>query len=193
MRGTREYPMHRYPFDMLCSQRLNEQGQPLGPPLWLLIWGTDRATLSPVQVQQAYAQRFQLEHFFGFAKAHLPLTAFQSAHTAHEINAVRPRRARLWTALVGASLGSDAAPALAALYADSESAATHPSTVTPRICSTYSADWVDCPADQNPRYLTWTCQRHSVEAALSLPMGEVSSAAKAVPLQSLAKVGLTLH
>lgn len=89
MRGTRDYPMHRYPFDVLCCQRLDAQEQPQGPPLWLLIWGTARATLSPTQVQQAYAQRFRLEHFFGFAKPHLLLTAFQSAHTAHEINAVR--------------------------------------------------------------------------------------------------------
>ncbi|MEM6435688.1 MAG: transposase [Cyanobacteria bacterium P01_D01_bin.115] len=89
MRGTRDYPMHRYPFDVLCCQRLDAQAQPQGPPLWLLVWGTARATLSPTQVQQAYAQRFRLEHFFGFAKPHLLLTAFQSVHTAHEINAVR--------------------------------------------------------------------------------------------------------
>jgi hypothetical protein len=89
MRGTRDYPMHRYPFDVICCQRLDEQGQPQGQPLWLLVWGTARAQLTSAQGQQAYAQRFRIEHFFGFAKPHLLLTAFQTCHTPHEINAVR--------------------------------------------------------------------------------------------------------
>ncbi|MBE9103387.1 transposase [Vacuolonema iberomarrocanum] len=89
MRGTRDYPMHRYPFDVLCCQRLNANSQPQGAPLWLLIWGQSRQHLSSVQGQHAYAQRFRLEHFFGFAKPHLLLTAFQTCHTSHEINAVR--------------------------------------------------------------------------------------------------------
>lgn len=89
MRGTREYPMHRHPLDVICCQPLDEQGQSQGQPLWLLVWGTARAQLSPSQGQQAYAQRFKLEHFFGFAKPHLLLTAFQTCHTPHEINAFR--------------------------------------------------------------------------------------------------------
>ena len=89
MRGTRDYPMHRHPFDVISCQQLDAQGQPQGQPLWLLGCGTARAQLSPAQGQQAYAQRFRLEHFFGFAKPHLLLTASQTCHTPHEINAVR--------------------------------------------------------------------------------------------------------
>jgi hypothetical protein len=89
MRGTRDYPMHRYPLDVLCCQRLDDNRQPQGAPLWLLIWGPSRDQITSGQVQHAYAQRFRLEHFFGFAKSHLLLTAFQTCHTPHEINAVR--------------------------------------------------------------------------------------------------------
>jgi hypothetical protein len=89
MRGTRNYPMHRFPFDLLCCQRLDADDQPQGTPLWLLIWGPSRQQISPLQGQQAYAQRYRLEHFFGFAKPHLLLTAFQTCCTPHEINAVR--------------------------------------------------------------------------------------------------------
>lgn len=89
MRGTRAYPMHQFPFDLLRCQRLDGDAQPQGPPLWLLIWGQPRQQITPSQGQQAYAQRFRLEHFFGFAKPHLLLTAFQTCLTSHEINAVR--------------------------------------------------------------------------------------------------------
>ena len=89
MRGTRDYPMHRFPFDLLRCQRLDADAKPQGSPLWLLIWGHPRHQITPAQGQQAYAQRFRLEHFFGFAKPHLLLTAFQTCSTPHEINAVR--------------------------------------------------------------------------------------------------------
>lgn len=89
MRGTRDYPMHRLPFDLLRCQRLDADAQPQGPPLWLLIWGAARPQITLAQGQQAYAQRYRLEHFFGFAKPHLLLTACQTCRTPHEINAVR--------------------------------------------------------------------------------------------------------
>ena len=89
MRGTGDYPMHRYPFDLLRVQRLDASGQPQGKALWLLLWGTQRQQLTSAQLQQAYAQRFHLEHFFGFAKSHLLFTASQTCCTDHEITTVR--------------------------------------------------------------------------------------------------------
>lgn len=89
MRSTRKCPMHKYPFDLVQIQRLDEQGQPSGRPQWLLVYGQQRHTLSVEDIQQAYSRRFNLEHFFGFAKPHLLLTASQTCHTAHEINWVR--------------------------------------------------------------------------------------------------------
>ncbi|MEM6435183.1 MAG: transposase [Cyanobacteria bacterium P01_D01_bin.115] len=88
MRGTRDYPMHRFPFDLLRCQRLDANAQPQGPSLWLMIWGQPRHQITPAQGQQAYA-RFRLEHFFGFAKPHLLMTAFQTCLTPPEISAVR--------------------------------------------------------------------------------------------------------
>ncbi|MBE7381386.1 MAG: transposase [Leptolyngbya sp. SIO1E4] len=89
MRGTRLYPMHRFPFDLVQVQSLNDDQHPKGRPLWLLVWGQHRQQLPLVEVRQAYSQRFNLEHFLGFAKPHLLLSALQSCLTAHEINWVR--------------------------------------------------------------------------------------------------------
>lgn len=89
MRGTRNAPMHQHPFDVVQIQRLDEVGEPYGKPMWLLVDGKQRQALSTIELYQAYRQRFNLEHFFGFAKAHLLLSASQSCEVAHEINWVR--------------------------------------------------------------------------------------------------------
>jgi hypothetical protein len=89
MRGTRDCPMHQYPFDVVQIQRLDEAGLPHGQALWLVVWGIQRQSLSLDDVQQAYRQRFHLEHFLGFAKPNLLLTAFQTCDTTHEIHWLR--------------------------------------------------------------------------------------------------------
>lgn len=89
MRGTRDYPMHQYPFDLVQIQRLDETEHPQGQPLWLLVWGHHRQALSLDDVHHAYRQRFNLEHLLGFAKPHLLLTASQTCDIAHEIHWVR--------------------------------------------------------------------------------------------------------
>ena len=89
MRGTRLFPMHQHPFDLLQVQRLDASGSPRGNPLWLLLWGEQRRALSLADGQQSYHQRFNLEHFLGFAKPHLLLTASQTSYTHREINWVR--------------------------------------------------------------------------------------------------------
>lgn len=86
---TRQCPMHNSPFDLVQIQCLDDQGQPWGKLLWLLVYGQQRHTLSLEDIQQAYSRRFNFEHFFGFAKPHLLLTASQTCHTAHEMNWVR--------------------------------------------------------------------------------------------------------
>jgi hypothetical protein len=89
MRGTRQCPMHQSPFDLLQVQAIDEAGEPLGKPLWLLVWGVQRHKLCLSDIRHAYSQRFNLEHYLGFAKPHLLLTASQTCDTAHEINWVR--------------------------------------------------------------------------------------------------------
>ena len=89
LRGTRRHPMHRLPFDLVQVQGLDEDLQPQGQPLWLLVWGQQRQQVPLAEVPQAYRQRFHREHFLGFAKPHLLLDASQSYVTGHEINWVR--------------------------------------------------------------------------------------------------------
>ncbi|KAA6184943.1 transposase [Thiohalocapsa marina] len=46
--------------------------------------GQRRGELSLQQIQQAYRQRFDLEHFFRFSKHHLLLDRFQTPELTHE-------------------------------------------------------------------------------------------------------------
>lgn len=89
MKGTKVYPMHRCPFDLVSIQRLDEAGETYGHPMWLLIWGEQRHTLSALDCHEVYRSRFNLEHFLGFAKPNLLLAASQASKTPHEINWVR--------------------------------------------------------------------------------------------------------
>jgi hypothetical protein len=92
-RGQRDLPMHRYPFTLIRAIVLDEHGQPLFKrALWLIVLGERRGELSLVESWQAYAQRYDLEHYFRFGKQRLLLTAYQTPDTAHEEN---------WLALVG--------------------------------------------------------------------------------------------
>ena len=88
MRGQRRpqpLPMHEHPFTLVCITRYDEAGQPLYKrPLWLLVMGQRRAELSLIQIYQAYATRFDLEHFFRFGKQKLLLTQFQTPEVVRE-------------------------------------------------------------------------------------------------------------
>ena len=48
--------------------------------------GARRQDLTLLEIQQAYAQRFDLEHFFRFSKQRLLLTGFQTPETERETN-----------------------------------------------------------------------------------------------------------
>lgn len=87
MSGTRSAPMHRYPFALVRIVWLDEAGQPaFKRPIWLAVTGQRRCELAPVQARQAYAQRFDLEHFFRFGKQRLLLTAYQTPDVQREEN-----------------------------------------------------------------------------------------------------------
>jgi len=55
-------------------------------PLWLIICGKRRAELSSEQIQQAYSQRSNLEHFNRFGKQRLLMTDFQTPDVQREEN-----------------------------------------------------------------------------------------------------------
>jgi len=87
MRGTREYPMHRYPFTLIRARVLDEQGQPVfRRTLWLIVLGERRGEVSLLEAWEAYGQRFDLEHYFRFGKQRLLLASFQTPEVEHEEN-----------------------------------------------------------------------------------------------------------
>jgi hypothetical protein len=87
MSGTRSAPMHRYPFTLVRIVWLDEAGQPaFQRPIWLAVIGQRRREVAPARTRQAYAQRYDLDHFFRFGKQRLLLTAYQTPEVQREEN-----------------------------------------------------------------------------------------------------------
>lgn len=85
MRGYRDIPMHQHPFTLVCITRYHEDGSPaFNRPLWLIVMGDRRVELSLADIYLAYQARFDIEHFFRFAKQKLLLTAFQTPEVERE-------------------------------------------------------------------------------------------------------------
>lgn len=78
-------PMHKHPFTLVRIVYLDEEGNPLFKrPLWLIVMGDRRHELSLEHIYQAYAARFDLEHFFRFGKQKLLLADFQTPEVERE-------------------------------------------------------------------------------------------------------------
>lgn len=80
MKGSRCQPMHQHPFDLVRIQLFDSEDRLCCSPMWLLVFGQPRSTLTGVQIYHDYLQRFSLEHFFRFAKQHLLFDAFETAN-----------------------------------------------------------------------------------------------------------------
>jgi hypothetical protein len=95
-------PMHEHPFTLVRIVRYDEEGNELFKhPLWLLVMGEHRHELTLEQIHQAYASRFDLEHFFRFGKQKLNLADFQTPEVEREENwwrLVHIAYAQLWMA-----------------------------------------------------------------------------------------------
>lgn len=105
MRGKNKperLPMHKYPFTLVRIVRYDEEGNPLFKrPMWLITMGDRRHELSLEHIYQAYATRFDLEHFFRFGKQKLLLVGFQTPEVQREENwwqLVHIAYAQLWMA-----------------------------------------------------------------------------------------------
>ncbi len=105
MRGQQRpkpLPMHRHPFTLVRIVRHDDKDQPVSEDaLWLIVIGERRHELRLDEIQQAYGQRFDLEHFFRFGKQKLLLTSFQTAETQREQHwwqLVHIAYAQLWVA-----------------------------------------------------------------------------------------------
>lgn len=80
-------PMHECPFTLVRIVRYDKEGNPaFQHPLWLIVMGDRREELSLAHIYEAYAVRFDIEHFFRFGKQKLLMVAFQTPEVAREEN-----------------------------------------------------------------------------------------------------------
>lgn len=87
MRGTREYPMHKYPFSLIRIQMFNSAGELVWErPMWLMIIGERRKEISLLEAWKSYLKRYDIEHFFRFGKQKLLTTAYQTPEVQYEEN-----------------------------------------------------------------------------------------------------------
>lgn len=90
MRGTKEYPMHQHPFTLLRVQVTDQMtGKLLWRPMWLIVMGQRRYELTPLELSNAYRQRFDMEHMLRFGKQRLLMGSFQTPDVNHEENWVQ--------------------------------------------------------------------------------------------------------
>lgn len=87
MTGTKEYPMHKYPFTLVRADVLDAAGKAVFKrPMWLIVQGNRRAEVSLVEVWEAYGQRVDLEHYFRFGKQKLLLNSYHTPDVEHAEN-----------------------------------------------------------------------------------------------------------
>ena len=87
MRQKRGIHMNKNPCTVYKIKITDIKGnQVFNKPLWLMVFGDRRNELSPKQVYRDYFQRYDIEHFFKFAKNHLLVDKLQTPKTEHEEN-----------------------------------------------------------------------------------------------------------
>ena len=87
MRGTREFPMHKYPFSLIRTRVFDADGELVFKhPMWLIVIGSRRQEISSLDSWKSYQRRYDIEHFFRFGKQRLLMTAFQTPEAEHEEN-----------------------------------------------------------------------------------------------------------
>ncbi len=95
-------PMHEHPFTLLRIMRYDKDSQPVFKRTrWLIVMGERRHELSLEHRYQAYATRFDIEHFFRLGKQKMRLVDFQTPHVAREetwFQLVHIAYAQLWMA-----------------------------------------------------------------------------------------------
>ena len=85
MPGKRDCPMWDKPFTLVRIRLLDSHGHAVfRRTLWLLVMGPRRAELTLRDIWRAYRQRYDVEHFFRFAKQRLLLAHFLTPDTEHE-------------------------------------------------------------------------------------------------------------
>ena len=100
--GTRDWPMHRFPFTSIRARVLDEEGnQVFKRTMWLIVIGQRHHELSILEAWEAYGQRYDVEHYFRFGKQRLLEDAYQTPDVEHEENwmqIVALAKVQLWLA-----------------------------------------------------------------------------------------------
>jgi hypothetical protein len=87
MRGKRDCPMHDCPLTLIRIDAFKPNGKPLyRRPLWLVVAGDRRDEITIIDIWLAYAQRYDIEHYFRFGKQRLLMSSFQTPDSQHEEN-----------------------------------------------------------------------------------------------------------
>ena len=85
--GTRDIPMHEYPFTLVRARVVDAECKPVYQrDLWLIVIGERRRELSSIEIWEAYGQRYDLEHFFRYGKQRLLVAAYQTPEVEREEN-----------------------------------------------------------------------------------------------------------
>jgi hypothetical protein len=86
-RGTRNLPMHQYPFTLVRGRVLDDQGHMVFTrPFWLVTIGQRRQEIRLLAAWDSYRQRYDLEHFLRFGKQRLLMDAYHTPETTNEEN-----------------------------------------------------------------------------------------------------------
>ena len=87
MRGKRDCPLQDHPLKLMRIDAFKPNGKPLyRRPLWLVVAGQRRNEIAITDIWLAYAQRYDIEHYFRFAKQRLLMSSYQTPDVDHEEN-----------------------------------------------------------------------------------------------------------
>lgn len=85
LRGTKDFRSGNHPINIVQVVVTNEQDKSVfKKPLWLAVLGERRHELTALEVQQTYAERYDIEHFFRFGKNNLLMNGYQTSDIEHE-------------------------------------------------------------------------------------------------------------
>ena len=87
MKGSHEHKLNHVSVKLVKIVMRNKQGDCLyKKPIWLISTGKEARKISCQKIWKHYKQRFDIEHFFKFAKSRLLMESFQTPDTPQEEN-----------------------------------------------------------------------------------------------------------
>lgn len=87
VRGSRSFKSSKHPITVIRIHITKENGESLyKKPLWLAVFGKKREQISLKEAYDTYRSRYDIEHFFRFAKNNLLINDYQTPEVCHEEN-----------------------------------------------------------------------------------------------------------